>query len=72
VFDIYSLDNLKHREAWESVQVNQLMIITKDELTRLPVKTATSHIPGLENEHVVMLEAFHQVHCLVSLAESTC
>jgi hypothetical protein len=37
---------------------------------RLETKSERIAIPGLENEYMVGLDVFHQLHCLVSFSES--
>lgn len=39
--------------------------LTKEEYDQL--KLQTSHVPGQENEYLITIEVFHQLHCLVLL-----
>lgn len=38
--------------------------LTQEEYDQLELQT--SHVPGQEDEYIITLEVFHQLHCLVS------
>lgn len=42
--------------------------IDKDSASRLVNRTEHAPVPGMENDYVIGLDVFHQLHCLVCLA----
>ena len=66
VKDIYSMDNPDVEAAWKAVRYEHVTAITAEEARRLPGHRQTAELYGPQEGYAVLLEVFHQVHCLVS------
>jgi hypothetical protein len=66
VYDIYSQTNPNVNEAWEALLEDSMTVMTEQEISRLPKGRDTARFRDGEG-YAVILEAFHQLHCLVSL-----
>ncbi|KAK1749454.1 hypothetical protein QBC47DRAFT_311918, partial [Echria macrotheca] len=68
VFDPYSREsNPDVDEAWESIMETHITRIAADEKARLPGGRDTAPLYGGEEGYAVLLEVFHQLHCLNSI-----
>ncbi|KAK0639103.1 hypothetical protein B0T16DRAFT_462808 [Cercophora newfieldiana] len=57
-------------DAWQSIQEDRLAIISEAEKRRLPGHRDTAPAVGEDDAYVVLLEVFHQLHCLNSIRKS--
>jgi hypothetical protein len=64
-FDIYSQDNPEVDEVWRSLRMDKMTAISMEEYSHLPPNKHTAPLHGGEEGYVVLLEVFHQLHCLV-------
>lgn len=63
--DIYSMHSPHVEAAWEAVRYEHITAITAEEMARLPGHRHTAQLYGPQEGHAVLLEVFHQIHCLV-------
>lgn len=60
------MQNPEVEKAWDSVQFPFITAITAEEMSHLPGHRSTAELYGPEEGYAVLLEVFHQIHCLVS------
>ena len=65
VYDIYSPNNPDVGEVWMSLRMDKMTAITIEEYSHLLPERHTAPLYGGEEGYSVLLEVFHQLHCLV-------
>jgi hypothetical protein len=65
VEDIYSMQNPNVEDAWKAVGFQHVTAITAEEMAHLPGHRQTAKLYGGQEGGAVLLEVFHQIHCLV-------
>ncbi|CRG90522.1 hypothetical protein PISL3812_07566 [Talaromyces islandicus] len=66
-YDIYSMHNPDVEGAWEAVRYEHITAISAEEMAHLPGRRKTAELYGQEEGYAVLLEVFHQIHCLDSI-----
>ena len=70
VFDPYSRDNPNVDEAWKALVDTHITTISEEEKQKLPGGRFTARAYGGEDGYAVLIEVFHQLHCLVSASQN--
>ncbi|OAQ58713.2 hypothetical protein VFPPC_16944 [Pochonia chlamydosporia 170] len=70
VFDPYSTANPNVEEAWKALIDTHITTITEEEKQNLPGHRNTARAYGNEPGYAVLIEVFHQLHCLNAIRKS--
>lgn len=70
--DVYSSSSANAEEAWRALGGAGMTVITGSEMSHLPGSFHTARLQADTEQYVVLVDVFHQLHCLASFPTGIC